>query len=180
LFCFLRKAINWDIETNSFPTLYAPDSFRVQMIKSAQGLLSKPWSKMFFVKRVTVEAFYQLMNFLGAETVFNHADYRLMSKRALEGLAQFHEVNLFLRGIVPMIGYRTGTVEYERGERFAVKNKYPLKKMLSFALEGITSPSTRPIRYITILGFLVFLANTLMLAYSVIRWVAGDTNSWLG
>ena len=134
---------------------------------------------MFFVKRVTVEAFYQLMNFLGAETVFNHADYRLMSKRALEGLAQFHEVNLFLRGIVPMIGYRTGTVEYERGERFAVKNKYPLKKMLSFALEGITSPSTRPIRYITILGFLVFLANTLMLAYSVIRWVAGDTNSWL-
>ena len=95
---------------------------------------------MFFVKRVTVEAFYQLMNFLGAETVFNHADYRLMSKRALEGLAQFHEVNLFLRGIVP----------------------------------------TRPIRYITILGFLVFLANTLMLAYSVIRWVAGDTNSWLG
>jgi len=133
---------------------------------------------MFFVKRVTVEAFYQLMNFLGAETVFNHADYRLMSKRALEGLAQFHEVNLFLRGIVPMIGYRTGTVEYERGERFAVKNKYPLKKMLSFALEGITSPSTRPIRYITILGFLVFLA--LMLAYSVIRWVAGDTNSWLG
>ena len=124
---------------------------------------------MFFVKRVTVEAFYQLMNFLGAETVFNHADYRLMSKRALEGLAQFHEVNLFLRGIVPMIGYRTGTVEYERGERFAVKNKYPLKKMLSFALEGITSPSTRPIRYIT-----------LMLAYSVIRWVAGDTNSWLG
>lgn len=93
---------------------------------------------MFFVKRVTVEAFYQLMNFLGAETVFNHADYRLMSKRALEGLAQFHEVNLFLRGIVPMIGYRTGTVEYERGERFAVKNKYPLKKMLSFALEGIT------------------------------------------
>ena len=67
---------------------------------------------MFFVKRVTVEAFYQLMNFLGAETVFNHADYRLMSKRALEGLAQFHEVNLFLRGIVPMIGYRTGTVGY--------------------------------------------------------------------
>ena len=111
---------------------------------------------MFFVKRVTVEAFYQLMNFLGAETVFNHADYRLMSKRALEGLAQFHEVNLFLRGIVPMIGYRTGTVEYERGERFAVKNKYPLKKMLSFALEGITSPSTRPIRYITILGFWSF------------------------
>lgn len=79
-----------------------------------------------------------------------------------------------------MIGYRTGTVEYERGERFAVKNKYPLKKMLSFALEGITSPSTRPIRYITILGFLSFWQIPLMLAYSVIRWVAGGTNSWLG
>ena len=128
-----------------------------------------------FFKRFTAEAFYRLMNFLGAETVFNHADYRLMSKRALEGLAQFHEVNLFLRGVVPMVGYRTGTVEYVRGERFAGKSKYPLKKMLSFALEGITSFSTRPIRYITILGFLVFLASILMLAYSVIRWVAGDT-----
>ena len=128
-----------------------------------------------FFKRFTAEAFYRLMNVLGAETVFNHADYRLMSKRALEGLAQFHEVNLFLRGIVPMVGYRTGTVEYVRGERFAGKSKYPLKKMLSFALEGITSLSTRPIRYITILGFLVFLASILMLAYSVIRWVTGDT-----
>ena len=133
-----------------------------------------------FFKRFTAEGFYRVMNFMGAETVFNHADYRLMSRRALEGLAQFREVNLFLRGIVPMIGYRTGTVEYERGERFAGESKYPLKKMLSFALEGITSPSTRPIRYITILGFLVFLANTLMLAYSVIGWFAGETNSCRG
>ena len=105
-----------------------------------------------FFKRFTAEGFYRVMNFLGAETVFNHADYRLMSKRALEGLAQFKEVNLFLRGIVPMIGYTTGTVEYERGERFAGESKYPLKKMLSFAMEGITSLSTKPIRYITVLG----------------------------
>ncbi len=96
------------------------------------------------------------MNVLGAETVFNHADYRLMSRRALEGLAQFREVNLFLRGIVPMIGYTAGTVEYERGERFAGESKYPLKKMLAFAMEGITSLSTKPIRYITGLGFLIF------------------------
>ena len=82
-----------------------------------------------FFKRFTAEAFYRLMNRLGAETVFNHADYRLVSRRALEGLSQFHEVNLFLRGIVPMIGYRTGTVEYERGQRFAGESKYPLKKM---------------------------------------------------
>ena len=84
-----------------------------------------------FFKRTTAEAFYRMMDLLGAETVFNHADYRLMSRRALEGLAQFKEVNLFLRGIVPMIGYPTDTVEYERGERFAGESKYPLKKMLS-------------------------------------------------
>ena len=87
-----------------------------------------------FFKRTTAEGFYRVMNALGAETVFNHADYRLMSKRALEGLEQFREVNLFLRGIVPMIGYRTDVVEYERGERFAGESKYPLKKMLSFAM----------------------------------------------
>ena len=128
-----------------------------------------------FFKRFTAEGFYRLMNFMGAETVFNHADYRLMSKRALEGLAQFKEVNLFLRGIVPMIGYRTGTVEYERGERFAGESKYPLKKMVSFAMEGITSLSTKPIRYITGLGFLIFLVSILMLIYSIVRWAMGDT-----
>ena len=128
-----------------------------------------------FFKRFTAEGFYRVMNFLGAETVFNHADYRLMSRRALEGLSQFKEVNLFLRGIVPMIGYTTGTVEYERGERFAGESKYPLKKMLAFAMEGITSLSTKPIRYITLLGFLVFLVSILMLIYSVVRWAGGAT-----
>ena len=128
-----------------------------------------------FFKRFTAEGFYRLMAFLGAETVFNHADYRLMSRRALEGLAQFREVNLFLRGIVPMIGYATGYVSYERGERFAGESKYPLKKMLSFAMEGITSLSTKPIRYITLLGFLVFLVSIAMLIYSVVRWANGAT-----
>ena len=128
-----------------------------------------------FFKRFTAEGFYRVMNFLGAETVFNHADYRLMSKRALEGLAEFKEVNLFLRGIVPMIGYRTGVVEYERGERFAGESKYPLKKMLAFAMEGITSLSTKPIRYITILGFLIFLGSILMLIWSIVRWAMGET-----
>ncbi|WP_295632564.1 glycosyltransferase family 2 protein [uncultured Intestinimonas sp.] len=132
-------------------------------------------AKDSFFKRTTAEGFYRVMNFLGAETVFNHADYRLMSRRALEGLAQFREVNLFLRGIVPLIGYNAGYVAYERGERFAGESKYPLKKMLSFALEGITSLSTKPIRYITLLGFLVFLVSILMLVYSVVRWAHGDT-----
>ncbi len=128
-----------------------------------------------FFKRFTAEGFYRVMNALGAETVFNHADYRLMSKRALEGLAQFREVNLFLRGIVPMVGYRTGVVEYERGERFAGESKYPLKKMLAFAMEGITSLSTKPIRFITLLGFLVFFVSILMLIYSVAQWAMGGT-----
>lgn len=128
-----------------------------------------------FFKRVTAEGFYRVMSLLGADTVFNHADYRLMSKRALEGLAEFKEVNLFLRGMVPMVGYRTDTVEYERGERFAGESKYPLKKMLSFAMEGITSLSTKPIRLITGMGFLIFFVSILMLIYSLVRWAMGDT-----
>lgn len=128
-----------------------------------------------FFKRFTAEGFYRLMNLMGAETVFNHADYRLMSRRALEGLAEFREVNLFLRGIVPLVGYTTATVEYERGERFAGESKYPLKKMLSFAMEGITSLSTKPIRFITGLGFFIFLISIAMLVYSIIRWAMGAT-----
>ena len=128
-----------------------------------------------FFKRFTAEGFYRLMNAMGAESVFNHADYRLMSKRALEGLAQFKEVNLFLRGIIPMIGYRTDTVEYERGERFAGESKYPLKKMLSFALEGITSLSVKPLRLITGLGFLIFVVSIIMIIYNIVRWAAGAT-----
>ena len=128
-----------------------------------------------FFKRFTAEGFYRVMNLLGAETVFNHADYRLMSRRALEGLSQFKEANLFLRGMVPMIGYRSGTVEYERGERFAGGSKYPLKKMLAFAMEGITSLSVKPLRMITGLGALIFLIAAVMLAYSVYRWAVGDT-----
>ena len=130
-------------------------------------------AKDTFFKKATAEGFYKLMNGMGANTVFNHADYRLMSRRALEGLAQFGEVNLFLRGIVPMIGYRTDVVYYERGERFAGESKYPLGKMLSFAVEGITSLSTKPIRMITGLGFFVFLVSLIILVYSFVREYIG-------
>ena len=126
-------------------------------------------------KRTTAEGFYKVMQLLGVDVVFNHADYRLMSKRALEALSEYREVNLFLRGIVPLIGYRSDYVYYDRHERFAGESKYPLKKMLSFAMEGITSLSTKPIRYITMLGFLIFLVSILMLIYSVVRWATGDT-----
>lgn len=128
-----------------------------------------------FFKRVTAEGFYKVMNAMGANTVFNHADYRLLSKRALEGLAEYEEVNLFLRGIVPMIGYKSEIVYYERGERFAGESKYPLGKMLSFAIEGITSLSTKPIRLITGLGFFIFLVSIGMLIYSLIRHFMGAT-----
>ena len=128
-----------------------------------------------FFKKATAESFYKMMNAMGANTVFNHADYRLMSKRALEGLAEFQEVNLFLRGIVPMIGYSTDVVYYERGERFAGESKYPLGKMLSFAIEGITSLSTKPIRMITFLVFFIFLVSIGILIYSLVRHFMGAT-----
>ncbi len=128
-----------------------------------------------FFKRTTAQGFYKVMRAMGVETVYNHADYRLMSRRALEALSEFDEVNLFLRGIVPLVGFRSTEVTYERGERFAGESKYPLKKMLAFATEGITSMSVKPIRMITTLGFLVFLVSLGVLVYSIIRKLTGDT-----
>ena len=116
-------------------------------------------------KRGTAHAFYKVMNAMGADTLEDHADYRLMSKRALEALSEYEEVNLFLRGIVPMIGFETDVVYYKRYERFAGESKYPLKKMLAFAIEGITSFSIKPIRMITGLGFFLFSISVLLLIY---------------
>lgn len=128
-----------------------------------------------FFKRVTAQGFYRLMNWMGANTIYNHADYRLMSRRAIDGLAQFEEVNLFLRGMVPMVGYPSDIVYYQRKERFAGESKYPLRKMVSFAVEGITSLSTRPIKMITLLGILVFMMSIFILIYSVFRHFIGAT-----
>ena len=131
------------------------------------GVRSKRDTDTWF-KRTTAESFYKLMNALGAQTVYNHADYRLMSRRALDGLAQFKEVNLFLRGLVPLVGYPSSIVTYERAERMAGESHYPLKKMLSFAFDGITSLSVKPIRLITALGFLISFVSIL-----AILWVFG-------
>lgn len=122
-----------------------------------------------FFKRSTAEGFYKLVAKLGGEIVYNHADYRLMSKTALEALSQYNEVNLFLRGIVPMLGYQTGTVAYERGERVAGESKYPLKKMLSFAIEGITSLSAKPIRMIFWTGAASLLTALVLLIVFLIQ-----------
>lgn len=128
-----------------------------------------------FFKKFTAEGFYKVMKLLGVDIVFNHADYRLMSKRALEELEHFDEVNLFLRGIVPLIGFKTAVVEYERHERFAGESKYPLRKMLAFAFDGITSFSIKPIRLITLLGFLIFLASLVFIVVSVVLKLMSKT-----
>ena len=130
-----------------------------------------------FFKRTTAQGFYRLMRTMGVETVYNHADYRLMSARSLAALSEFGEVNLFLRGIVPLVGFKSTTVPYERGERFAGKSKYPLKKMLAFAFEGITSLSVKPIRMIASLGVFIFLVSIAILLYSLIRHFCGYTVS---
>ena len=126
-------------------------------------------------KRITALAFYKFMRTLGVDMVYNHADYRLMSKRALEGLSEYKEVNLFLRGLVPLIGYKYSIVEYERHERFAGESKYPLKKMIAFALDGITSLSIKPIRIITGLGFTIFFISVIALIYSLVVKFTGNT-----
>ena len=129
-----------------------------------------------FFKRFTAEGFYKIINLMGGEVVFNHADYRLMSKRALNELANYKEVNLFLRGIVPMIGFKTDVVTYERHERLAGESKYPLKKMLALAVDGITSLSIKPIRFIVFLGFMIFMCSILMLIYSLVQHFLGNTS----
>ena len=138
------------------------------------GVRSKRETDTAF-KRITAEGFYRVMKALGADVVFNHADYRLMSRRALDALAEYKEVNLFLRGMVPLVGYRSGVVYYERAERFAGESKYPLKKMISFAWEGISSLSVKPMKLITRLGIVMFGISILMLIWFFIRHFTGHT-----
>ena len=137
------------------------------------GVRSKRTTDTFF-KRFTAESFYKLVKFLGGDIINNHADYRLMSKRALDGLAEFGEVNLFLRGLVPMIGYPSAVVYYERAERFAGESKYPLKKMLFFALQGITSLTVKPIRLIMILGFAMSSVSLLVILWTLYEYFFGS------
>ena len=130
-----------------------------------------------FFKRFTAQAFYTVLMRMGVETVYNHADYRLMSNRALKGLLEFDEVNIFLRGMVPMIGYKSDIVTYERAERFAGESKYPLKKMLSLALEGITSLSVKPIQLIFNLGILICTISVIAIIYFLFRHFTNNTVS---
>ena len=130
-----------------------------------------------FFKKFTAEGFYKIMKFMGVDIVFNHADYRLTSKRVLDELENYKETNLFLRGMFPLLGFKTDVVYYERAERFAGKSKYPVKKMLSFAWDGITSFTTRPLKMIRNLGLAIAFFSFIFLIYVVIGYFTGNTVS---
>ena len=139
------------------------------------GVRSERKTDSFF-KRTTAQGFYKFMAMMGVDVVYNHADYRLMSRRALNDLESFKEVNLFLRGLVPLIGYKSDSVYYERAERFASKSKYPLKKMLSFAFDGITSFSVKPIKVLWSMGLIVCVAAVIAAIYTLVSKFFGYTS----
>lgn len=142
------------------------------------GVRNKRKTDTFF-KRFTAQTYYKLLLHMGVDIVYNHADFRLMSRRALNEMENFKEVNLFLRGIVPMVGFPSTNVYYERHERFAGESKYPLKKMLQFAFDGVTSLSIKPIRFITSLGLIIFILSLGMLVYSiVVHFMGGSQLGW--
>ena len=138
------------------------------------GVRNKREKDTFF-KRFTAEGYYKMLGAMGCQVVFNHADYRLLSARALDALAEYGERSMFIRGIIPMLGFKTATVPYERGERFAGESKYPLKKMLALAFDGIYSLSLRPLRFITGTGVVLLLLALALLVYSIVRLCMGYT-----
>lgn len=146
---------------DSFITEYNTGSDIVYGVRSSR-------KKDSFFKKHTALLFYKVMRAMGVELVYNHADYRLMSKRALDVLKEFHEVNLFLRGIIPLIGFKSSVVTYDREQRFAGKSKYPLKKMVFFAIDGVTSCSIKPIRLITTFGFLISGMSVFLLLWVIL------------
>lgn len=162
------------IDCDGQDDINAIDSMVEEYLNGAEvvyGVRSDRTSDTVF-KRATAQGFYKFMKLMGAETVYNHADYRLMSARALKEFADFKEFNLFLRGMVPMVGFKSTAVYYERHERMAGKSHYPLKRMISLALDGITSLSTKPIRLITALGFVVAVISLIGIIWSVISVIA--------
>ncbi len=165
-------SIDADLQDDVEAILPMVEYFR-KGIDVVYGVRKERASDTFF-KRNTALMFYRLVNALGGQIVYNHADFRLLSRRAMQALVSFPERNLFLRGLVPLVGYPSATVWYDRHERFAGQSKYPLKKMLSFAIDGITSFSTRPLRYITYLGLLFVLIAIGAIAYALFSYVNHD------
>ena len=173
--CDCAISIDADLQA-AVDSIVEEEMFRDEDCHVVYGVRKKRDTDTFF-KRTTAIAFYKLMQFMGVNIVFNHADYRLMSKEALNGLAEFEERNLFLRGIVPLIGYKSDNVYYDRNERFAGESKYPLKKMLSFAFDGITSFSINPIRMISTVGVIACVIAVIMAIYAIIQKIMGHTDA---
>lgn len=165
-------SIDADLQDDVEAILPMVEYFR-KGIDVVYGVRKERASDTFF-KRNTALLFYRLVNALGGQIVYNHADFRLLSRRAVQALVSFPERNLFLRGLVPLVGYPSATVWYDRHERFAGQSKYPLKKMLSFAIDGITSFSTRPLRYITYLGLLFVLISIATITYALFSYINRD------
>ena len=180
LLCGLMEArnrcdITISIDCDGQDDIRAMDQMVEEYLNGAEivyGVRSSRETDTFF-KRFTAQSFYKLLNWMGADTVYNHADYRLVSARVLKEFSNFREVNIFLRGMFPLVGFKSTSVYYERNERLAGKSHYPLKKMLALAFDGITSLSVKPIRLITSLGVLISFASFLLILYALIAWISG-------
>ena len=153
------------------------DKFVDEYYKGSQIVygVRKSRKKDSVFKKTTAILFYKMMKAMGVDLVYNHADYRLMSKRAVQELMNYKEVNLFLRGIIPLIGFKSSVVEYDRGSRFAGKSKYPLRKMIYFAIDGLTSTSVRPIRMITMFGLFSVVISIVYAIYVIVGHFHGAT-----
>lgn len=181
LLCGLMEArehcdITISIDCDGQDDIRAMDEMVEEYLSGAEivyGVRSSRETDTFF-KRFTAQGFYRLMNRMGADTVYNHADYRLVSARVLKEFANFREVNIFLRGMFPLVGFKSTSVYYERSERLAGKSHYPLKKMLALAFDGITSLSVKPIRIITGLGVIISVISFLLIVYALAAWIAGS------
>ena len=172
-----RCDITISIDCDGQDDISAMGSMVDEYLKGAEvvyGVRSKRKTDTFF-KRFTAESFYKLLDLMGAEVVFNHADYRLISSRVLEEFEGFHEVNLFLRGLIPLVGFKNSVVYYERSERMAGDSHYPLKKMLHLAFDGITSLSIKPISFIIGMGSIVSLLGFLGIIWAIIMVIIGST-----
>ena len=180
LLCGLMEArercdITISIDCDGQDDIRAMDQMVDEYLDGAEivyGVRSSRQTDTFF-KRFTAQSFYKLLNAMGADTVYNHADYRLVSARVLKEFANFREVNIFLRGMFPLVGFKSTSVYYERNERLAGKSHYPLKKMLALAFDGITSLSVKPIRIITGLGVVISCVSFLLILYALIAWITG-------
>ena len=169
--------ITISIDCDGQDDINAMDQMVEEYLKGSEivyGVRSDRSSDSFF-KRTTAQGFYKFLNLMGVEVVYNHADYRLMSARAVKEFKKFGEVNVYLRGMVPFVGFKSTSVSYVRNERLAGKSHYPLRKMLSLAINGITSLSVKPIRFITALGFIIALISFVAVVWSIISFFVGST-----